>query len=146
MEGRQRRRMRRRRRWQRGAGGLVKWMFDVYKETTTPLSFSPRLCLSEVSHRALFRVWSWILRHPVSSYPGTCSGGRPGHNDPIRANCLEIRRLKGQVQINKVFNCLFYHKASFCSVLSVWSRAVREAPELTDTWACEGWEKKKWAC
>lgn len=57
--------------------------------------------------------------------------------DTTRANCLEMWRLKGQVQINKVFNGLFYHKASFGPVLSVWSTAVEEASELTDTRACE---------
>lgn len=47
------------------------------------------------------------------------------------------------MQINIVFNCLFYHKASFCSVLGVWGGAVGEAPTLKDTRACEGTEEEE---
>lgn len=127
-------RRRRRRRWKSGAGGLVKWMFVVYKETTTtPFLFSPGIVRSDIVLFSVCEVESFdILLVPTLE---SVWKEELDTTTPKRANCLEIWRFKGEV-----FDCLFYHKAS---VFSIWSRAVGEAPKLMDTWACEGLKKKK---
>lgn len=107
MEGRRRRRWRTTWRWKTGTVGLVKWMFVVYKRTTIPPLFPlpPLFLLSSGLARfdiVLFFVCeNQILQHPGSSCFGIRSGRRTGQNNPIRTSCLDIWRLKGQVQIER---------------------------------------------
>lgn len=79
-------------------------MFVVYKKKkdqyTLPFLLGSGLVRSDI---VLFSVCeTQILRHPASSYFGIRLGGRTGHINPKRANCLEIQRLEGLLQI-KVF-------------------------------------------
>lgn len=67
---------------------------------TIPLPLSPRLGPSEVWHCAPIFVWKPNPSTPVSSYFGIRSGGRTGHQNPKRANCQGMRRIKGHVQIH----------------------------------------------
>lgn len=99
----------------------MKWMFVVYKkqnkqktkqknnyQPTTPFPlFLPGsgLVWSDIVLFSVCAVKSFDI-HLVPTF-GISVGEE--ELDAIRANCLEMWRLKGQVQINKVFNGLFYH-------------------------------------
>lgn len=124
---------------------LVKWLLFTKKEKENPPHSTLSSLLSSGPVRfdiVLFPACETeILQHPPSSYFGIRLEGRTGHVSPKRAKCLEIQRLEGRFADQVFIKSPFYHTASFCSVLSVWSRAAREAPKLKDTWAHEGLKK-----
>lgn len=86
---------------------LMKWLFVVYKNHNHPFSPQPWPVRFDIVLFSVCEVNSFdILLVPNF---GIRLEGRTRHNNPPkRANSLEMRNFKGQV-----FDCLFYHKASF---------------------------------